>query len=67
MGAASNFLGRQSHSKGHFLLALMSVVFMPTAEDDDLKGLLWIQRLHFPYIFVYTHTVYAHAFDYSTE
>lgn len=44
----------------------MSEIFFPTAEDD-LEGLLWIQRVHFPYAFVYTHTVYAHAFDYSTE
>jgi hypothetical protein len=47
MGAASNFLRRQSHSKVHFLPALMWVIFMPTADGDDPEGLLWSQTVHF--------------------
>lgn len=39
MDAASNYLWGQSHTKVHFLPALMFVIFMPTDEDDDLEGL----------------------------
>lgn len=52
------FWGYNLTAKGHFLPALVFLIFMPAAEDGDLEGLLWIRKVHFPYAFVYTHTLF---------
>lgn len=69
IGAASNCLWGQSHSKVHFLPTFVFVIFMPTDEDDDLEGPSPLDpNVTLQYAFVYTHTWFiAHTFDYSTE
>lgn len=69
MGAASNYLWGQSHSKVHFLPALMFIIFMPTDKDDDLEGPAPMDpNVTLQYAFVYTYALFiAHTFDYSIE